>query len=127
MSEKFLIEKRGLYYRPDARGYTGLKREAGRYSFEEAAERVGPNGPEGPQDGMGMWRETEAPEFSSACAWDLKLVERTRRKTIEACLEEVSRAREQVIYSGVVAYVDGVREGHRRSENAISALFDKQI
>ena len=125
MSDQFLIEKRGLYYRPEARGYTGLKREAGRYTLEEAAERVGPNGPDGPQDGMGMWREDEAPEFSSACAWDLKLVERTRRETIQACREAVSRARGQVIHSGVVAYVDGVREGHRRSEGAISALLDQ--
>jgi hypothetical protein len=75
MSDLFLIEKRGLYYRPDARGYTGLKRNAGRYSFAEAAERVGPNGPDGPQDEMCMWREDEAPEFSSACAWDLKMKE----------------------------------------------------
>ena len=74
----FLIEKRGLYYRPNARGYTGLKREAGRYSFEDAVERVGPNGPDGPQDGLGMWREDEAPEFSSACAWDVRLVEKAR-------------------------------------------------
>jgi hypothetical protein len=73
MSDMFLIEKRGLYYRPDARGYTGLKSEAGRYSFEEAAERVGPNGPDGPQDGMGMWREDEAPEYSQSCAWDVKM------------------------------------------------------
>ena len=71
--ELFLIEKRGFYYRPDAAGYTGLKEEAGRYSFEEAAERVGPNGPDGPRDGLGMWRESEAPEYSSACPWDVKM------------------------------------------------------
>lgn len=67
----YLIEKRGLYYRPDAAGYTGLKEEAGRYSFEEAVERVGPNGPEGPKDGMNIWAEDEAPEYSQACAWDV--------------------------------------------------------
>lgn len=89
MGDQFLIEKRGLYYRPGARGYTGLKREAGRYTFEEAAWRVGPNGPDGPHDGMGMWREDEAPEFSSACAWDLKLVEeRTRSSTSPAKPQE---------------------------------------
>lgn len=85
MSEKFLIEKRGLYYRPDAAGYTCLKRDAGRYSLEEAVERVGPNGPEGPQDGMGMWRESEAPLFSQACAWDVRLTEKVRAETIERC------------------------------------------
>ncbi|WP_226560770.1 hypothetical protein [Salipiger thiooxidans] len=125
MSDQFLIEKRGMYYRPEAQGYTGLKRHAGRYSFEEAVLHVGPNGPDGPQDGISMWCENEAPEFSSACAWDIKLMERTRRETIEACRKAVSGARENVIHSGVVAYVDGVREGHRRSEDAISALLDQ--
>lgn len=92
MSDQFLIEKRGLYYRPDARGYTGLKREAGRYTFEEAAERVGPNGPDGPQDGMGMWHEDEAPEFSSACAWDLKMKEMAEKPTriIAAVCDEMN-------------------------------------
>ncbi len=69
----FLIEKRGLYYRPDAKGYTGLKSEAGRYTFEDAVERVGPNGPDGPQDGMAMWKEHEAPDYSPNCPWDLKM------------------------------------------------------
>ena len=71
--ELFLIEKRGLYYRPNAQGYTGLKSDAGRYSLEEAASRAGPNGPDGSQDGMEIWRESEAPEYSSACAWDVKM------------------------------------------------------
>ena len=67
MSEQFLIEKRGYYYRPNAKGYTAIKSEAGRYSFEEAAEYAGPNGPDGSQDGIGIWRESEAPEYASAC------------------------------------------------------------
>lgn len=69
----YLIEKRGFYYRPNAQGYTGLKTEAGRYTFLEAAARVFPNGPKGPKDGMSMWHEDEAPEFSSQCPWDAKL------------------------------------------------------
>lgn len=82
--EMFLIEKRGLYYRPDACGYTGLKRDAGRYSFDEAVERVGPNGPEGPQDGLGMWREAEAPEFSTRCSWDLRVAEKARKEALNS-------------------------------------------
>ncbi|WP_104019083.1 hypothetical protein [Roseovarius nitratireducens] len=79
-NDLYLIEKRGLYYRPNAAGYTGLKSQAGRYSFEDAAERVGPNGPDGPQDGMGMWRESEAPEYSSRCPWDLRMKDHAYRQ-----------------------------------------------
>lgn len=80
MTDMFLIEKRGLYYRPNAQGYTGLKSDAGRYTFEEAAQRVGPNGPDGSQDGMSMWKEDEAPEYSTACPWDLKMKDEAYRK-----------------------------------------------
>jgi len=67
MSEQFLIEKRGYYYRPNAQGYTALKEEAGRYSFEDAAEYSGPNGPDGSQDGIVIWCEADAPEYSRSC------------------------------------------------------------
>lgn len=87
--EKFLIEKRGLYYRPNARGYTGLKSEAGRYSFDEAVERVGPNGPDGPQDGLGMWRESEAPEYSSRCPWDVRMERAAYQRGLEDAAAEI--------------------------------------
>ena len=89
--EQFLIEKRGVYYRPEAKGYTGLKREAGRYSFEEAAERVGPNGPDGSQDGLSMWREEEAPEYSSACYSDTRAWEEGRKKGAADAAAEIER------------------------------------
>lgn len=44
MSQYFLI-KRGLYYRPDGKGYTESIIEAGLYSLTEAIERV--NGSDG--------------------------------------------------------------------------------
>lgn len=75
----FLIEKRGLYYRPDAAGYTGLKRDAGRYSFADAAVHCGPNGPDGSQDGLVVWEEDEAPEYSSRCPWDVKMEDQAYR------------------------------------------------
>jgi hypothetical protein len=34
---KWLLMKRGLYWRPNSQGYTGLKSEAGRYTDEEVA------------------------------------------------------------------------------------------
>ena len=79
-SECFLIEKRGLYYRPKSAGYTGIKRQAGRYTFDEAAVHGGPNGPDGCLDGISIWKEDEAPDFSSACAWDVRIAEKTRQE-----------------------------------------------
>lgn len=80
MTDLFLIEKRGLYYRPDSAGYTGLKSEAGRYSFEDAAVHGGPNGPDGSLDGISVWYESEAPEYSSGCAWDVRVKDQAYRQ-----------------------------------------------
>jgi hypothetical protein len=68
----YLIEKRGLYYRPDAAGYTGLKCEAGRYDLDAVAAHF-PNFDSPNQDGMTFVDEDDAPEFSSQCAWDVKV------------------------------------------------------
>lgn len=89
----FLIEKRGLYYRPNAAGYTGLKIDAGRYSFDEAVKRVGPNGPEGPQDGLAMWAEDEAPEFSPKCPWDVKIEGTIRSQAAQIATLEAEKER----------------------------------
>lgn len=67
----YLIEKRGLYYRPEAKGYTGIKDEAGRYSLAEVAEHM-PNMDSANQDGMSFIHEDEAPEYTRACYHDLK-------------------------------------------------------
>lgn len=91
----FLIEKRGLYYRPKSAGYTGIKREAGRYTFEEAAVHGGPNGPDGSLDGISIWEEDEAPDFSSACAWDVKLVEKTRQESADT-ISSLATERDQL-------------------------------
>lgn len=61
----FLLMKRGLYYRPDAMGYTGIKDNAGRYSKADAEAHVDP------ESGVSMIAETEAPEFSPKCFDDL--------------------------------------------------------
>ncbi|MCR9276227.1 MULTISPECIES: hypothetical protein [unclassified Mameliella] len=58
---KFLILKRGLYYRPEAKGYTALKEHAGRYSLDEVAVRM-PNGPDGSNDGISFIAEDDAPD-----------------------------------------------------------------
>lgn len=62
--DKWLIIKRDLYYRPEARGYTGIRDEAGRYSYDEAVSRIHP--------GVTIVREKHAPEFTRACFEDYK-------------------------------------------------------
>ena len=81
VDQEFLIEKRGLYYRADNAGYTGLKSEAGRYSFDEAAIHAGPNGPDGPTDGMGIWLAHDAPDYSTKCPWDVHMKDQAYRQS----------------------------------------------
>jgi hypothetical protein len=57
--------KRGLYYRPNSSGYTGIRDEAGRYTKSEANDRVDP------VSGVSMLHEDEAPEFSPKCCDDV--------------------------------------------------------
>lgn len=64
--ETYLLIKRGLYWRPNSMGYTGLKDEAGRYSKDEAVQRV--------NYAVQMIEESIAPLFSPSCYDDTKLV-----------------------------------------------------
>lgn len=59
----FLLCKRGLYYRPDNCGYTGIKAYAGRYLESEAM----------PDAGVTAIHEDDAPMFSKACFDDLRV------------------------------------------------------
>lgn len=63
MATEWLLMKRGLYYRPDDCGYTGIRDHAGRYSFEEAQDRA--------SNGVTIISLADAPEFSEACFDDL--------------------------------------------------------
>jgi|GEM_PF-3859138 len=67
----FLIVKRDLYYKPNARGYTGIKDNAGRYTLDEVAALF-PNRDSGQQDGISFIPEDEAPDYSPACFHDVK-------------------------------------------------------
>ena len=68
----YIIEKNGLYYRPDSCGYTGLKSEAGLYTLEEVSMHF-PNMDSENQDGMSFIGQEDTPYFSSACPWDVKM------------------------------------------------------
>lgn len=60
---RYLILKRGLFYRPAAKGYTDSVEEAGRFTLKEAIAHSHPNGPDGPRDGISY---RQAPEFLEA-------------------------------------------------------------
>jgi len=60
MSDKYLLVKRGLYWRPYAHGYTGLKSEAGRYDYYSAVERI--------NDDVTMTKESDAPSIARGCS-----------------------------------------------------------
>jgi hypothetical protein len=63
--EPWVIIKRGLFYRPDNCGYTGIRDYAGHYSEDEAKATAD-------GDGVTCMKLSDAPEYSSACFSDLK-------------------------------------------------------
>lgn len=60
---EYLLLKRGLYYRPNNRGYTGIRDEAGRYDESDAY----------PDGGVTAIHEFDAPYFAPACWNDVKV------------------------------------------------------
>jgi hypothetical protein len=63
--EKWVIIKRGLFYKPDGCGYTGIRDHAGRYTRDEAMQHACPAA------GCTVMRLQDAPEFTGACFDDL--------------------------------------------------------
>lgn len=63
--KEFLLVKRGLYYMPDSKGYTGVKRLAGRYLESDAM----------PECDVTAIHQDIAQQFSDACYDDVKLAE----------------------------------------------------
>jgi len=61
--QKYLLVKRGLFYRPNAMGYTGFKAGAGRYLETNAM----------PDSDVYAVHEDLAPMFSAACFQDLQV------------------------------------------------------
>lgn len=64
-TDGYLITKRGLYYRPGAMGYTGLRDNAGRYTLAEAQDHADP------LSGVSYVHESQAPEVSPKCFDDV--------------------------------------------------------
>lgn len=80
--EYWLVVKRGLYYKPDDCGYTGIRDHAGRYTHDEAKAR------ECPDSGVTIVRLDDAPEFTKNCFEDyvLKYL-KEQRDELRAMLE----------------------------------------
>lgn len=64
-TEGYLLIKRGLYYRPNALGYTGLKVNAGRYSLVDAEDHADPI------SGVSFMHEDLAPLIAPKCFDDI--------------------------------------------------------
>lgn len=100
----FLLMKRGLYYRPNAMGYTGIKDHAGRYTKAEAENHADPI------SGVTAIAAIDAPDFSPACFDDLArahLVGKLERATRElSALRAPPPAREDAQPVGWLRAVD---------------------
>lgn len=74
--KEYLLVKRGLYYRPNNAGYTGLKSEAGRYPESYGLGLVS----------VTAVHESEAPEYSPACWEETKIADLQAKldKAVEA-------------------------------------------
>jgi hypothetical protein len=68
---EYLLVKRGLYYRPDRKGYTGIKSEAGRYLESDAT----------PDCGVFAVHQDGAPQFSERCFPDVAITHLNRTIT----------------------------------------------
>lgn len=90
--DRYLLVSRGLYWRPDSRGYTGIRDEAGRYSHDRALKHENLGG------GV-YYHEDDAPEVMSATCPDLKLqyyMAKSERlegkvKFAKSCLEAIAK------------------------------------
>lgn len=92
---QYVILKRGLYYRPNAQGYTGLLSEAGRFNRKTAFSLTHPTGPDGPRDGLEFFTEAQAWEYAPACPPEIKVAYLEReRSRLEAELAAAVRMAE---------------------------------
>ena len=126
----YLIEKRGLYYKPEGKGYTGIRDEAGLYSLEEVAAHF-PNMDSPNQDGMTFVAEKDAPEFSKSCAWDVKLEH--RRKVAEARAERISSEKEALerahedLKAKTRKLLDDLRNGRLKEVDSAMTLLQPMV
>lgn len=83
--QAWLLLKRGLYWRPNDCGYTGIRDHAARYTEAEAKSRARDG-----SSGVTMVRLEDAPEFSEACYEDLARAHLAQQRAAAA---DIRRAR----------------------------------
>lgn len=119
MEMHFLLVKRGLYYRPNNQGYTGIKDHAGRYREVDALGL----------DGVAAIHEDDAPEYSSMCFADLAqkhLAEKLqasadRIEKLERALGEIAEGWETVAGYNRPDYAEQVDVLCRMARDALDA------
>ena len=129
----WLIMKRDLYYRPEGKGYTGVKKDAGRFPLEETAVHF----PDCDDHGISFIHEDDAPEFSKACFEDIaRKVLSDERDALLAERAEVIKLREEnerlrgtlVWVADVTSHSMGLTKNEERAINKVvtSALKGEQ-
>lgn len=94
-AKEYLLVKGGLYYRPNNCGYTGIKRQAGRYiQSEECIE-----------DGVVAVHQDAAADCSDACYSDYRLAEFERNLALSQTLAFAEI--EGVTREMIVDYING--------------------
>ena len=91
--KEFVLLKRGLYHRPDGNGYTGLLREAGLYSLNEASRAHCAYMINQTTKAVTEYmKHCDAPEFAPDCCSEVKMREITATLTEQAA--EIERLRD---------------------------------
>jgi len=84
-SPRYLVNKRGFWYRPNSQGYTTSSVVAGRFTLEEAQAIVQPNGEDGPRDGLYFMHEDEL----RSDEWEVFSAMRAERDALAARVAEM--------------------------------------
>lgn len=98
VERRYLLIKRGLYYGPDNRGYTGFKERAGRY-LESEADLI---------SGVTAVHEDEAGEIAPSCFDDLA------RGWLQSKLAEARAENARLTEERDALVESAYREGHAR-------------
>lgn len=85
-ADTYLLLKRGLYYRPNGAGYTGIRDHAGRYTKAMAEDHADPI------CGVSMVPEVEAPEFAPNCPDDIARAHLAKKRDSLVLMLEEARA-----------------------------------
>ena len=101
--DKWLLVKRGLYYRPDDVGYTSIRAAAGVYSGDEARARLSP--------GIAMVALEHAPEFSDACFDDLARAHLAKERDEARAEIERLRAEGTMLAQAILEAIEAIERG----------------